>query len=818
MAPDKKKTPDKNKAVIQTYLNTFKNNIVDEAETTNMEVNGGIAEDEETGGITYFVDDEGRYYYQPAGETQNVISLAGATANAEAMEQNDTQMLVDGDGFQTVTLVPSETSTGEVSYVLVVQEETKPVVNLDIKVDEQEKGNDVYTFNDEEEGKGATEGGTEPRRKTKKGTSHELAKNAGKFGMRSKFSCNLCTYASHRRYLLLRHMKSHSDERPHRCSVCDRGFKTIASLQNHMNMHNGVKPYCCKYCNIPFTTSGELVRHVRYKHTHEKPHKCSECDYASVELSKLRRHVRCHTGERPYQCQHCTYASPDTFKLKRHLRTHTGEKPYKCDHCNMCFTQSNSLKAHKLIHNVAEKPVYSCELCPAKCGRKTDLRIHVQKLHTSEKPLKCKRCGKTFPDRYSCKMHNKTHEGEKCFKCEVCPYASTTFRHLKSHMLKHTGEKPFSCDQCDQSFRQIQLLRRHQNLYHNPDYVPKPPKEKTHTCHECKRTFAHKGNLIRHLAVHDPESGHHERSLALKLGRQKMIVPDRIDEMSKDSNEDDSEDEDGDLKLDEETESDLKRGELVTVGDSGDQQYVVLEVIQLEDGTEQQIAVVAPQYTEEEEQEEESYEIYDDKKEPIILNRSAGVQNRVGRCIKLEKEVDSCFGFDDDDDAEDEEDIAYNDKVSKMNPVDDDDLFKKINPPRILNQYTKVPETHVELDITYDKDPIHEVPITNTMTITYDKDQETTDNDTLPILYEDTAIDDADDLVNEKLYAPTLEAIADLPSDSLLTLVTIITDEEAASALAYDKDNEIPIIPDEGENITYMDKVQPSTAFKQCDF
>lgn len=47
--------------------------------------------------------------------------------------------------------------------------------------------------------------------------------------------------------------------------------------------------------------AGELVRHVRYKHTHEKPHKCTLCDYASVELSKLRNHFRCHTGERPYQ-------------------------------------------------------------------------------------------------------------------------------------------------------------------------------------------------------------------------------------------------------------------------------------------------------------------------------------------------------------------------------------------------------------------------------------------------------------------------------------------------------------------------------------
>lgn len=52
---------------------------------------------------------------------------------------------------------------------------------------------------------------------------------------------------------------------------------------------------------IKLIVSGELVRHVRYRHTHEKPHKCNECDYASVELSKLKRHIRCHTGERPYQ-------------------------------------------------------------------------------------------------------------------------------------------------------------------------------------------------------------------------------------------------------------------------------------------------------------------------------------------------------------------------------------------------------------------------------------------------------------------------------------------------------------------------------------
>lgn len=648
--PDKKQTGvNKSKTILQSYLNSFDQ---EKEATTVITVNGSGDEETDTG-VTYFVDEEGRYYYQPSGDSQSLVSIPAEVTQDNEEISEETQMLVDAENYQTVTLVPSESPNGEVSYVLVMQDENKPVMNIDIKVDQVEKNNDVYNFEEDEEEPGGDDGSDDAAVQPKAKSSRE--KRRGKY-LRPHFACNFCSYASHRRYLLLRHMKSHSEERPHKCHVCERGFKTIASLQNHVNMHNGVKPHVCKYCKSPFTTSGELVRHVRYRHTHEKPHKCTECDYASVELSKLRRHVRCHTGERPYQCPHCTYASQDTFKLKRHLRTHTGEKPYKCEHCNMCFTQSNSLKAHKLIHNVSEKPVFACELCPAKCGRKTDLRIHVQKLHTSDKPLKCKRCGKSFPDRYSCKVHNKTHEGEKCFKCELCPYASTTLRHLKSHMLKHTDEKPFSCENCDQSFRQKQLLRRHQNLYHNPNYEPKPPKEKTHTCHECQRTFAHKGNLIRHLAVHDPESDHHERALALKLGRQRKIKIVDGNLRTQDS------DNDTDImKLD--LNNELKHGELVTVADGEGQQYVVLEVIQLEDGSEQQVAVVAPEFIDEEQVEEDEEDDEDDdmvRKQVFI--EQAKLKN-LERSIKLEKDVDTCFGFDEDEEAEEEEEITYDDKV-----------------------------------------------------------------------------------------------------------------------------------------------------------
>jgi len=88
---------------------------------------------------------------------------------------------------------------------------------------------------------------------------------------------------------------------------------------------------------LPLVSSaGELVRHVRYRHTHEKPHKCTECDYASVELSKLKRHMRCHTGERPYQVSHknnlavCVIFRRWTGKT-RSVQTHSRETPQVYD-------------------------------------------------------------------------------------------------------------------------------------------------------------------------------------------------------------------------------------------------------------------------------------------------------------------------------------------------------------------------------------------------------------------------------------------------------------------------------------------------------
>ncbi|XP_078489491.1 zinc finger protein isoform X1 [Ciona intestinalis] len=229
---------------------------------------------------------------------------------------------------------------------------------------------------------------------------------------RKIYQCRECSFYSHRHSNLVRHMKIHTDERPYKCHLCERSFRTNTLLRNHINTHTGVKPYKCTVdgCIMAFVTSGELTRHTRYIHTHEKPFRCTLCDYASVEISKLRRHFRSHTGERPYSCEECGKAFADSFHLKRHRMSHTGEKPYECPECNQRFTQRGSVKMHIMQQHTKTAPKFKCEICRTLLGRKSDLNVHMRKQHAfQEAPTQCRYCDELFHDRWSLMQHQRTH-------------------------------------------------------------------------------------------------------------------------------------------------------------------------------------------------------------------------------------------------------------------------------------------------------------------------------------------------------------------------------------------------------------------------
>ena len=84
---------------------------------------------QETDKGQYFVDQTtGQYYYQ--SENNESIAVAGLPEETTEVTSNNTnndsnnQVVLNtgGDQYQTVTIVPSDGNTGEVSYVLIVQQ------------------------------------------------------------------------------------------------------------------------------------------------------------------------------------------------------------------------------------------------------------------------------------------------------------------------------------------------------------------------------------------------------------------------------------------------------------------------------------------------------------------------------------------------------------------------------------------------------------------------------------------------------------------------------------------------------------------------
>ncbi|CAL4122408.1 unnamed protein product, partial [Meganyctiphanes norvegica] len=51
-------------------------------------------------------------------------------------------------------------------------------------------------------------------------------------------------------------------------------------------------------------------------------HICSVCGYRAKSQSLLQIHFRKHTGEKPHQCSYCEFSSAQGCNLKRHIRRH----------------------------------------------------------------------------------------------------------------------------------------------------------------------------------------------------------------------------------------------------------------------------------------------------------------------------------------------------------------------------------------------------------------------------------------------------------------------------------------------------------------
>ncbi|XP_046961182.1 homeotic protein spalt-major-like isoform X2 [Vanessa cardui] len=189
--------------------------------------------------------------------------------------------------------------------------------------------------------------------------------------VRGNTTCTICYKTFACNSALEIHYRSHTKERPFKCTVCDRGFSTKGNMKQHMLTHKirdmppGFDKSVSGSTGPPSEegrdpspdrrSSPEKMDLKRSPPAHPPPPLSHPPPIDMPPLPKRPTVPVAPSHPPPSQsskhlCGVCRKNFSSSSALQIHMRTHTGDKPFRCAVCQKAFTTKGNLKVHMGTH------------------------------------------------------------------------------------------------------------------------------------------------------------------------------------------------------------------------------------------------------------------------------------------------------------------------------------------------------------------------------------------------------------------------------------------------------------------------------------
>lgn len=298
------------------------------------------------------------------------------------------------------------------------------------------------------------------------------------------YNCAKCSKRFSLKSTLETHLKTHNPQgnKEFNCPVCNSCFSCKSSLKVHTALHTGTKSYTCNFCDAKFRTVG-------HKKSHEESHikgTCRKNNTRAAKISNLLGPVVMDSTSLGDKVMSESVAATTTSTATTTITTSTDDiifvqNPEQTDH--IMNDQLNLLNQtiqidNNLLQQLQNNGLLLQESLENDIILSTPLQLvsdgiklsNVDEIDSSEsgvkmKQYKCDICYKSYNTKAVLKKHKKIHGDGLEFRCNLCSKGFKNSAELEKHNKIHLGIRPHSCSFCDNTFSEERSLKTHMKRY-----------------------------------------------------------------------------------------------------------------------------------------------------------------------------------------------------------------------------------------------------------------------------------------------------------------------------------------------------------------